>query len=206
MEATTYTDEQYDALDALERSWKATLPEYRNIRELIDAFPIGKTAAVRATRAHIKECKESIASLVELREVWSAAINKMKPKEQPGFIDWLNGHIEQKRQEYDKELRRYQYELNFLLNIGNEKAGIEPKSGVTEMQIAAAKSVEIRNLIPVNRAKKALCIFHDEKNPSMHVYGTRVWCYACNRGGDAIDVYQKLNGCDFITAVKGLAT
>ncbi|WP_027937311.1 CHC2 zinc finger domain-containing protein [Anaeroarcus burkinensis] len=57
----------------------------------------------------------------------------------------------------------------------------------------------------VGRNKKALCLWHNDQNPSMHVYQDRVHCFACGRGGDAIDVYAAANGMETKDAVQALA-
>ncbi|MBP2639694.1 MAG: hypothetical protein H6Q66_645 [Firmicutes bacterium] len=56
----------------------------------------------------------------------------------------------------------------------------------------------------INREHKALCVFHCESNPSMHVYEAknRVFCYSCNQGGDAINVFAAANGITNKEAVR----
>lgn len=59
---------------------------------------------------------------------------------------------------------------------------------------------------------KALCIAHDDHNPSMSVYvGTngyhRAYCHSCGfgtGGGDVIDVYKKLTGTETMEALDAL--
>ncbi len=134
--------------------------------------------------------------------MWGLAINKMKPKEQPGFIAWLNDHIARRTQEYEAELKKYSFELSYLKNLGREE--VLPKSGVTDELIVRAKATPIASLLKVSRSKKALCLWHQEEHASMHCYETRVYCFSCAQAGDAIDVYMKLTGSNFITAVKAL--
>lgn len=70
--------------------------------------------------------------------------------------------------------------------------------------VARAKAYPIRNLVKMNREKKAKCLWHDDRVPSMHVYPDHVYCFVCNKRGDAIDVFMAINGCDFKTAVAAL--
>lgn len=58
--------------------------------------------------------------------------------------------------------------------------------------------------IHVNGHAKALCPFHPDTKPSMHVYsGNRGWyCYVCNRGGDVIDFVTGLFNLDFNDAIR----
>lgn len=57
-----------------------------------------------------------------------------------------------------------------------------------------AKAVPIKNYIKFNAQRKALCIWHQEKTPSMIYYpkDNRVKCYGCGKLGDVIDVVQEM--------------
>src|SRR5689334_6321990 len=57
------------------------------------------------------------------------------------------------------------------------------------------------------RSFTGLCPFHKEKSPSFHVNPERGFyhCFGCHESGDAIKFVQKLEGLDFIEAVKRLA-
>lgn len=48
--------------------------------------------------------------------------------------------------------------------------------------------------LEINRSGDALCPFHDDSKPSLHVYpGARGWwCFVCNEGGSVIDFVAKL--------------
>ncbi|MFM7129397.1 MAG: CHC2 zinc finger domain-containing protein [bacterium] len=54
---------------------------------------------------------------------------------------------------------------------------------------------------------KALCPFHDDKNPSMEVNPARqsFKCWACGVGGDCIEFVQKYERVDFPEAIRILA-
>jgi len=54
--------------------------------------------------------------------------------------------------------------------------------------------------------KKACCIWHNEKTPSLTYYPktNSVYCFGCGKYGDVIDVYRQLNNCDFKTALNEL--
>lgn len=58
-------------------------------------------------------------------------------------------------------------------------------------------------------AFKGLCIFHDEKTPSMQVTssseGGHFYCFGCNQNGDVIDFVQQVDGLTFREAVETLA-
>jgi len=68
-----------------------------------------------------------------------------------------------------------------------------------------AKSYPIDNLIEFKQ-KKACCIWHNEKTPSLNYYPNTnsVYCFGCGKYGDAIDVYRAIHNCDFKQAVSDL--
>lgn len=74
------------------------------------------------------------------------------------------------------------------------------------VNIARAKQVPITNFVEVNSSGFARCPLHNEKTPSMKYYPdqNKWWCFSCNQGGDAIDFVMKIEGLDFIGAVKRL--
>ena len=46
--------------------------------------------------------------------------------------------------------------------------------------------------IDVNRYGKALCPFHNDRHPSLHVADDHYYCFACGEHGDAIDFVGRL--------------
>lgn len=68
----------------------------------------------------------------------------------------------------------------------------------------------IQSYVPLKRAGasfKGLCPFHNEKTPSFMVSPERhSWhCFGCDIGGDVISFVEKIDGLDFMEAVKMLA-
>jgi hypothetical protein len=60
--------------------------------------------------------------------------------------------------------------------------------------------------ITLDHDLKALCPFHEDRNPSFHLWrgddGIERWhCYPCNLGGDLFDLIQRARGADFSTAL-----
>ena len=59
--------------------------------------------------------------------------------------------------------------------------------------------------IDVNRYGKALCPFHNDRNPSLYVADDHYYCFACGEHGDVIDFVSKLFGLSLIQAAQKLA-
>lgn len=102
-----------------------------------------------------------------------------------------------KKVEHYKKLISVQKYLNTKKKIGSNREEVS-------LNIEHAKSVPISNYIEFNRQHRTLCLWHDDKNPSMYydVKRNRVHCFSCTKGGDVIDVVQKLLNKEFIEAVK----
>ena len=54
------------------------------------------------------------------------------------------------------------------------------------------REVAQRYGIDVNRYGKALCPFHNDRNPSLYVADDHYYCFACGEHGDVIDFVGKL--------------
>ena len=59
--------------------------------------------------------------------------------------------------------------------------------------------------IEVNRHGKALCPFHNDRNPSFFVANDHYHCYGCGEHGDSIDLVSKLCNLSLLDAAKKLA-
>ena len=59
--------------------------------------------------------------------------------------------------------------------------------------------------VEVNRHGKALCPFHNDRNPSLFVDDDHYHCYACGEHGDVIDFTAKLHSLSLYDAAKKLA-
>ena len=76
---------------------------------------------------------------------------------------------------------------------------------LTDSEIQRARDYPIRDLLHVQNARGNIsCPFHQDKTPSMGIKNNRFHCFSCGEKGDVITLYQKLNDCDFKTAVKAL--
>lgn len=81
----------------------------------------------------------------------------------------------------------------------------EKKSG-NQNRIDRAKQYPIDHIIDVKR-RKALCPFHTENTPSLHVYpNNTAFCFGqCDKAFDSIDIYRQVHNCSFREALDALA-
>src|ERR687897_334300 len=63
------------------------------------------------------------------------------------------------------------------------------ESGAASVFEIVRGGIAIERLIETNGQRKALCVSHSEKDPSMHVYENHVHCYGCGFDGDVVDVW-----------------
>jgi len=82
----------------------------------------------------------------------------------------------------------------------------KPKEG--ELDIPRARAYPITDLLEFNRAKKTLCLWHNDKHPSLsyNPKTNKVKCFSCNMWADSIDICMKLNNLTFKEAVGVLCS
>ena len=87
-------------------------------------------------------------------------------------------------------------------------AASKVKQAVDVRDVLAAASLCARDIKP---GEKIPCPFHEEKAPSFAVgrHGddrvVACHCFGCHWHGDAIQLYQELNGVEFMDAIQALA-
>ena len=59
--------------------------------------------------------------------------------------------------------------------------------------------------VEVNRHRKAVCPFHNDRNPSLYVADDHYHCFACGEHGDVIDFTANLFGLKLYEAAQKLA-
>ncbi len=196
--------QQYDAIDkqeALRLDQEATLlgraPLELTATEIVDTFPGGKATV----KALIADCEAFLEEYENNRTACKEFLSTKVPMWDIEFTANLImlGRYGNAKEIADEKLARLK-KLWRLYQPPKKTAG-----GITDADIARAKEVSPRTLLKV-RSNKARCVWHSDKNPSMHVYADgHCYCFSCAAHGDVIAVYQAINGCDFITAVKCLA-
>jgi len=100
--------------------------------------------------------------------------------------------------ELERQIKRIKGEINSI--VKGEK---ESSNKVTSDMIEQARTYPIQNLIDVKRGK-AICPFHEDRNPSLGIKYNRYFCFSCGAKGDVIDLLMNRDGLNFIEAVKAL--
>jgi hypothetical protein len=79
-------------------------------------------------------------------------------------------------------------------------------NGITEQDKEQAREYPFDNLIKFNNAGFALCPFHKEKTPSLHLNkkNNKVHCFGCNKTWDTIQFLIDNEDLNFVQAVKVL--
>ena len=75
------------------------------------------------------------------------------------------------------------------------------RQNITARQVAEMYGLRI------DRMGHALCPWHDDHRPSMRFYPDgKCWCFACNNGGDAVDLTSQMFGLAPDAAIEKLKT
>jgi len=172
-----YTHDDIDYLQSFHK--KIYTPTFFRLKEMFpEALPLMK----KNLQKEVSELRDKIQYL----EIDKRGANEITI----GFIEGLQ---EEKR----KLLNEKETQLNFFNTT--RRVG-----QITENDIMLVKQIPIRTFIKVNGQKKAICLFHNDKNASMHIYDTTYHCFTCEAHGTTIDIIMKLYNLTFIEAVKKL--
>lgn len=207
------TDEQWRQLDWEDEMYRTFERAYKPPR--FDPF-VELNPPISLIKETIKKLKQQAYGYQNtIRDLKSAGflaerVSIGEPWDSMGRSPIHQGPEERFKQTISK-IKYYEYRLQ-----NRERAGSwdKPEQGGTigEDQVRRAKEVPITSLY-AGRLKRSgpnlvgLCPFHSERGASFYIYqqDNRWTCFgACGTSGDAIDMVMKLQGLDFISAVKYL--
>ena len=70
--------------------------------------------------------------------------------------------------------------------------------------VSAKQAAELYGLKFDSRGNKAICPWHNDRHPSLSFKGQRCKCFACNSGGDAVDLTAQILGVSLVEAAQRL--
>lgn len=150
--------------------------------ELARDFPTAIPLIVRNLKKEISQLKKHMNNMLAHR-----AVNY-----NTGFLDALE-------EENEKELNHLK--LNLAMLTAPKK---ENNYFISSEDIARAKLVPISTFLKVTSNKKVNCLFHNDREASMHIYPNSYYCFSCSAHGSVIDIVMKLHNCSFTQAVRFL--
>lgn len=202
------SDEAYEHLISCANERSEQLKDvYANIREWIEEFPVEfrnerrkeylLEAIKTAKEAFFNACR-MVVSEQRLNDDFEAFMSKHgEPLSSldrmlicQRLVEWT-----QKANHYKKKLEKLNKHVKFFTGKMEE---ISPE------KIERAREFPIEELIET-RNGKAICPFHNDHHPSMHVTKNLFHCFTCNEGGDSIDFVMKLENLTFRQAVDKLS-
>jgi len=167
-----------------DRQWLEIFPE-------AEGYLISKLAKLQTEQKKLK---------VEIRKNLLKIYKAVKDE----FAIWFNEKIVEVWQgerlnQTGKEIRKIKWMLS-------PEESADKTNKITDYMIQRAKNYPFEHLIKFNQAKKALCIFHSEKRPSMslNLKTNRIKCFACGINFDPIGYVMEMQNISFISAVKYL--
>ena len=209
----SWTDEDLDMMADWEKAWRATQRK-QSFASLLETYPQAKPLLRKFLKETIRQCEDDLAQASLMRA--SLARRQADWMCDPA-TSWLPHmvyevlHIEPLEDGRLKKLKEARYYLSLLVprskqDVFDESNAVEQR-GVTPAQIEAARAVPIDSLMDFSRNHKGLCVFHNEKTPSMHLFpDNHVHCFSCGGGGDAISVIRAMREIGFTEAVRALLT
>ncbi|MBL0320518.1 MAG: hypothetical protein IPP74_14680 [Alphaproteobacteria bacterium] len=168
-------------------SWIEEIPlEFRRERRKEYLLETIKTVKARFFEACRKLTKFDAFEALLKKEPWSTG--KML------FYEHV-GRIHQQAEQEERKLNR----LNMEVQVFTGKI-----EDITPEKIERARDFPIEEIIETKNGR-AICPFHNDHHPSMHVTKNLFHCFACNEGGDSIDFVMKLENLTFRQAVDKLS-
>lgn len=132
---------------------------------------------------------------------FDSVFEKQKTEAQMEWVDRLRALNQQKKDNYWAKIV-----LNHVNNLQSYK-NIPKKSVTGGEDLTVAKGYKITDIVRFQQ-NKAKCIWHKDDSPSLTYYPSNntVYCFGCQKAGDAVDVYMQVHNVNFKEAIKALNT
>ena len=184
--------------DELEKEYKNSLHHFSDA-ELIGIFPEAIPYLKRKLGYRKKQHKQlALEVLVDLSKVYCRDYKNGKEDLARWFGEevvkvFKGDDLEKLKKEIDK--------LKFLLYPPKQLP-----NHIAPQIIERAKAVPFDSLLKLNRAGFAICPFHQEKSPSLHIQKLKniAYCFGCGWSGDTIKFLMASNSLTFRDAVARL--
>lgn len=190
-------DESFE--NELEREYRNSLHRFSDA-ELVGIFPEAIPYLKQRLGYLKKRHKElSLEVLLDLSKVYCHDYKEGKED----FARWFGEEVVRVFKGEDLEkLKKEINKLKFLLHPPKEI-----KNHITPQMIERAKAIPFDSLINFNRAGFAICPFHAEKSPSLHIQKSKniAHCFGCGWSGDTIKFLMASNSLTFRDAVARLS-
>ena len=175
---------QVDKHNNSDKEWLQIFPE---AEEYLISRLVEKQMEYKNLRIEIKR---------DLLRIYKTVKNELSVEFYEGVLEFFKG---KKLNQLSKEIRKIKWALNQEKEMGGENR-------ISDDMIQRARDYPLDQLIEFNRARKALCVFHNEKNPSMSLNPktNRIKCFACGINLDPIGYVMETQKISFIDAVKYL--
>ena len=160
---------------------------------------------LKYVRDKIKRKKKIIDKIITYRDEQLALLELEKDIiKRTNTQSWIMGVVEDEIDELREEIEKLEKDRKYLVSL--IKPNDNYKNIINADIISKAKQVPISDYIDIGKNGKAKCLFHDDKNPSMHIYKdtNTFFCFTCSAAGTVIDIVMKLWGLDFVGAVRRL--
>ena len=168
--------------------------------EFIGVFPEA-VPYLKRKLGYLKKCCKNLSHeiTIDLSKVYCRIYKEGKED----FARWFGEEIV--RVFKGEDLEKMEKEINklkFLLYPPKEI-----KNHITPRMIEKAKATPFDSLIELNRAGFAICPFHAEKSPSLHIQKSKniAHCFGCGWSGDTIKFLMASNSLTFRDAVARLS-
>jgi len=184
-----YDDKEMDFFDSLKRD----VPSYTQ-RQALEIFPEAKSVVREIMKTEIEQCRKDLDLALRIESECHNIIYRKSSKESEYFwqsvcdVLW----VQPLREGREQKIKRNSF---FLSN--------KPKGN---LNVERAKEFPIDELIEF-RKNIGKCLWCDDcDGDDLYYYRktNRVYCFACNKSADSIDVCMKLTGFSFVDAVKKL--
>lgn len=173
-----------------------------NIFQLADIFP--ETRLV--LREKISETLEQLSD-AKFRILDSYWHSLRKPEAGPICEATAEIIYEQEIQPLQRRIKKLSWQHYILTNPKRAKTSTIDKDAVkeaTDLNVLAEKTgIRLRKC---GDHWIAICPFHQEKNPSLHIWRDHFYCFGCGKCGDIFTFLELKEGIDFKKALEILKT